>query len=132
MKIRYVQKSIPVLIAAIILVGLYFAGSYLLDKFLGDMCGNEIIQKVHSPNGNKTAYIFQRDCGASTGTSFQLSLVDSDEELPNQSGNAFVSDNPIQVKWLTNNKLRVTYKKSSETFEMDKRVDGIRIEYIEN
>ena len=117
---------------ALVLAGLYFAGGYLLDKYFGDLCGNEIIQKVHSPNGDKTAYIFQRDCGASTGTSFQLSLIDSDDELPNQSGNAFVSDNPIQVKWLTNNKLRVTYKKSSETFEMDKRVDGIRIEYIEN
>ncbi|CEG26278.1 hypothetical protein [Bacillus sp. B-jedd] len=126
------KKLQPYLVTAIVLIGLYFAGSYLLDKFFGDLCGNDIIQKVPSPNGNKIAFIFQRDCGASTGSSYQLSLLDSDEELPNESGNAFVSDHQFQVTWLTIDKLRVNYKKSSEIFEMDKRVGRTSIEYIGN
>lgn len=132
MKNRWIKKLKPLLFTAITVIGLYFAGSYLLDRYFGDMCGNEIMQKLPSPNGDKIAYIFQRDCGASTGESFQLSLVDSDEELPNKSGNTFVSDNQFEVKWITANKMEVEYKKASKTFEMDKRVDGTRIEYIGN
>jgi len=132
MKNQWFKILKPLLITAIVLIGLYFAGGYILDKLFGDICGNEIVQKLPSPNGDKVAYIFQRDCGATTGTSYQLSLLDSDEELPNKSGNTFVSDDQFQIKWITNDQLRVNYKKSSETYEMDKNVDWTKIEYIGN
>ena len=130
MKNKLLNKLKPLLITAIVIIVLYFAGSYLLDKLFGDMCGNEIVQKLPSPNGDKVAYIFQRDCGATTGTSYQLSLLDSDEEFPNKGGNTFVSDNQFQINWVTNDKLRVNYMKSSETYEMVKSVDWTKIEYI--
>ncbi|WP_251028600.1 hypothetical protein [Bacillus sp. ISL-18] len=120
------------MITAIILNGLYFAGSYLLDKLFGDMCANEIVQKLQSPNGDKVAYISQRDCGTTIGALYQLSLLDSDEKLPNKSGNSFVSDDQFQIKWIKNDKLRVNHKKSPETYEMDKNVDWTKIEYIGN
>jgi hypothetical protein len=94
------------------------------------MCGNEIVQKLASPNGDKVAYIFQRDCGATTGASYQLSLIDVDEKLPNRSGNTFVSDKEFQIKWINNKKLRVNYKKSSKTYEMDKSVNWTKIKYV--
>ncbi|MEH7109710.1 MULTISPECIES: DUF5412 family protein [Bacillaceae] len=129
---KWFKKLKPLLITVIVIIGLFFTGSYILDKLFGDMCGNEIVQKLQSPNGDKVAYIFQRDCGATTGISYQLSLLDSDEEFPNKSGNTFVSDDQFEIKWITNDKLRVNYKKSSETYEMDKSVDWTKIEYIGN
>ncbi|OCA92599.1 hypothetical protein [Pseudobacillus wudalianchiensis] len=132
MKNKWFKKLKPLLITAVVLIGLYFAGNYVLNTLFGDMCGNKIVQKLPSPNGDKVAYIFQRDCGATTGTSYQLSILNSDEELPNKSGNAFVSDNQFQIKWITNDKLRVNYNKSSETYEMDKSVGWTKIEYIGN
>ena len=132
MKNKWLNKLKPLLITAIVLIGLYFAGSYLLDKLFGDMCGNDIVQKSPSPDGDKVAYIFQRDCGATTGTSYQLSLLETDDELANIGGNTFVSDNQFQIKWITNDKLRVNYEKSSKTYEMDKSVDWTKIEYIGN
>ncbi|KRF58841.1 hypothetical protein ASG99_27280 [Bacillus sp. Soil768D1] len=130
MKNKWLYKLKPLLITTIVLIGIYFGGSYILDKLFGDMCGNEIVQKLASPSGDKVAYIFQRDCGATIEASYQLSLIDSEEELPNKSGNTFVSDNEFQVKWINNKKLRVNYKNSSETYEMDKRVDWTKIEYV--
>ncbi|WML26587.1 hypothetical protein [Neobacillus sp. OS1-33] len=132
MKNKWLNKLKPLLITAIVLIGLYFAGSYLLDKLFGDMCGNDIVQKSPSPDGDKVAYIFQRDCGATTGTSYQLSLLETDDEFPNKGGNTFVSDNQFRIKWITNDKLRVNYEKSSKTYEMDKSVDWTKIEYIGN
>lgn len=132
MKYKWFKKLTPLWLTAIVLICLYFAGGYILDKLFGDICGNEIVQKLPSPNGDKVAYIFQRDCGATTGTSYQLSLLDSDEELPNESGNTFVSNKQFQIKWMTNGKLRVNYKKSSETHEMNKIVNWTKIEYIGN
>lgn len=131
MKNKWIKKVAKViLITVAILIGLYLAGSYALNKLFDDMCGNEISQKITSPNGDKVAYIFQRDCGATTGTSYQLSLIDSDDKLPNESGNTFVSDSDFRVKWINNKKLRVSYNKSSETFEMDRNVNWTEIEYI--
>ncbi len=129
---KWYKKFKPLLITVLVLIGLYFGGSYILDKLFGDMCGNEIVQKLPSPNGDKVAYIFQRGCGATTGSSYQLSLFDSDEEFPNKSGNTFVSDDQFQIKWITNDELQVNYKKSSETYEMDKNVNWTKIEYIGN
>ncbi|MFS0671376.1 DUF5412 family protein [Peribacillus frigoritolerans] len=129
MKSKWLYKLKPLLITTIVLIGIYLVGSYI-RKLFGNMCGNEIVQKSASPSGDKVAYIFQRDCGATTEASYQLSLIDADEELPNKSGNTFVSDNDFQIKWINNKKLRVNYKNSSETYEMDKRVDWTKIEYV--
>ncbi len=121
---------IVILMTAIVLTAFYFAGTYTLVKLFGDICGNEIVHKKTSPKGDKVAYIFQRDCGATTGISYQLSLIDVDEKLHNKSGNAFVSDDEFQVKWVNNKILRVYYNESVETYEMDKRVGWTKIEYI--
>ncbi|MBD3107210.1 hypothetical protein IEO70_02435 [Bacillus sp. AGMB 02131] len=66
------------------------------------MCKNRVIETWQSPKENKTAYIFVRDCGATTGYSYHLSLLDSDEELPNAGGNTFVSNRQFEIEWVTN------------------------------
>jgi len=120
----------PILITVIILTAYFVVGYYLLDKLLGGMCGNQIIHKVNSPNGKKTAYILLRDCGATTGYSYNLTLFNSDENLPNKSGNTFVSDKSFNVKWINDKKLQVDYQNSSKTYEMDKSVNWTKIEYV--
>lgn len=94
------------------------------------MCGNDIVQKVTSPNGERVAYIFTRDCGATTSPSPQLSILKKGENLPNKSGNTFRSDKEFSIRWLSNMKLQVIYEKNSETFVMDESVNEIEIDYI--
>ena len=61
---------------------------------------------------------------------YDLSILNSDEELPNKSGNTFVSDQPFTIQWTDNKTLTVNYKEFAHTFEMDKRVNGTKIKYV--
>ncbi|MFB6468682.1 hypothetical protein ACE38V_18115 [Cytobacillus sp. Hz8] len=118
------------LIVAVIVIAIFMGGRYVLDLLFGGMCGNEIIQEVPSPRGEKMAYLFSRDCGATTSISYQLSILDKGEEFPNKSGNTFVSDGEFTIKWVNEKNLSVKYGRSSETYEMDTRVNGIKVEYV--
>ncbi|OAH53155.1 hypothetical protein AWH48_12425 [Domibacillus aminovorans] len=126
------KKLKPFFIAIVVIIVLFMAGRYILDLLFGDMCGNERVQEVSSPNGEKVAHIFNRDCGATTGVSWQLSIIDKGDELPNKSGNTFVSDQEFKINWISDKKLLVNYKKSSKTYEMDKSVNWTKIEYVVN
>jgi len=124
------NKLKPILITIIVIIAVYFAGKYTLNALFGDMCGNDIKQKIPSPNGENVAYIFDRNCGATTGLSPQLSILNKDEKFKNESGNTFRSDKEFSIKWLNDKNLNVIYNKSSETYKMDKKVNGIKIHYI--
>lgn len=118
------------LIATVIIIAIFMGSRYVLDLLFDGMCGNEIIQEVPSPNGEKVAYLFNRDCGATTSVSFQLSIMDKGDELPNKSGNIFVSDGEFTIDWVNGKNLSVRYRKSSVTYEMDTSVNGIKVEYV--
>ncbi|MFF5395871.1 hypothetical protein ACFY5J_00560 [Peribacillus butanolivorans] len=119
-----------ILMTLIIILFVFIAGKYLLDFLFEDMCGNDIKQKTPSPSGEKVAYIFERSCGATTGFSPQLSILNKDDDFQNESGNTFRSDKDFSIEWLNERNLKVIYDKSSETSEMDKKVNGIKIKYV--
>lgn len=105
------NKVKPILITIITILAVFMVGKYLLNALTGDMCVNDIVQKVPSPNGEKVAYIFTRDCGATTSLSPQLSILNKDENFPNKSGNTFRSYKEFSIRWLSNMKLQVIYEK---------------------
>jgi hypothetical protein len=125
------NKLKPFLITIIVIAVVFTAGKFALDAFIGDLCGNDINQKIPSPNGENVAYIFERSCGATTGFSPQLSVLDNDEEFQNESGNTFRSNKEFSVEWLNENNLKVIYDISSEINKMDKKVNGIMVQYVE-
>jgi hypothetical protein len=118
------------LITIITIIILFMAGRYLLNFLFEDLCGNDIKQRIPSPNGENIAYIFDRSCGATTGFSPQLSILYKGDELENESGNSFRSEKDFSIEWLDEKNLKVIYDISSETYEMKKKVNGITIEYI--
>ena len=119
-----------ILMTLIIILFLFMAGKHLLDFLFEDMCGNDIKQKTPSPSGENVAYIFERSCGATTGYSPQLSILNKDDHFQNESGNTFRSDKDFSIEWLNEKNLKVIYDKSSETSEMDKKVNEIKIDYV--
>jgi hypothetical protein len=87
------------------LICLYCIGLALaisVHNLLDDMCGNTVIREVLSPDHRIKAVVFQRDCGATTGFSTQVSLLSAQATLPNYSGNIFLTDDAsdISVRWL--------------------------------
>ena len=98
---------------------------------LGDMCGNEIVKEVYSPGKKVKAIVFKRDCGATTGTSNHLSILNADMALENQEGNTFVVDEGeiINIYWENERQLIVYYDSLARTFEMKGSLEDISVEY---
>lgn len=85
-----------------------------MDSLFGDLCGNEVFQEVLSPDGTYKAVVFQRDCGATTGFSTQVSILKASSQLANRAGNVFAIDGhpdwtQIRVRWDGNRAMNLDY-----------------------
>ncbi|HEU4384684.1 MAG TPA: hypothetical protein VFR85_14450 [Anaeromyxobacteraceae bacterium] len=81
-----------------------------------DLCRNEFVADVPFPSGRNHAVVFQRDCGATTSYSVQVSVLSSGKKLANEGGNALIADAghrdvPLQVRatWDSDRVLRLSY-----------------------
>ena len=106
-----------------------------------DSCANTLISRADSPDGQHTAVLFQRDCGATTGFSTQVSVLNRGIELTG-SGNSFRADDDhgaaavcawggpwAEVRWLAPDHLRVRYAAKSRLFKQEEEVSGVSISY---
>ncbi len=78
-------------------------------------CENHILSQYLSPDKSLKAIVFQRDCGATTGFSTQISIIGANEELKNNAGNIFVmmsrynQKGPINLNWENNKQLNIQH-----------------------
>jgi hypothetical protein len=88
-----------------------------------DICKNEIYKEYISPDKALKAIVFQRDCGATTGFSTQISILKSNEDLDNnEGGNIFIiKGEPNKVaptlNWINNNTLYIDYSLNGNEFK---------------
>ncbi|RUT28025.1 hypothetical protein EJP77_18590 [Paenibacillus zeisoli] len=102
---------------------------YELEKGLASgMCGNQVISREAQPDGNKEFVVFKRDCGATTGYSYQLSLIQKGEPIDNSAGNVYVSDQEIKAVWMDSETIHVIGVLSTN-FKMVTEYKGIKVEY---
>jgi hypothetical protein len=110
-----------------------------------DPCGNQVLAETPSPGGRFKAVVFQRDCGATTGFSTQVSLIPSGDKVVSWSGNVFVADAnhgeapsgpsggpAVQVEWFGPTDLRITHDKRARVFLATTSVNGVHVEYKVN
>ncbi|WP_344705557.1 hypothetical protein [Sphingomonas swuensis] len=120
--------------------GILAAGVLVLSG-CSDGCSNSIINRADAPDGLHSAVLFQRDCGATTGFSTQVSVVEHGDQ-PTGGGNTFRADDDhgaavagkwggpwAEVKWLAPDHLLISYAAKSRLFEQDDEVSGVRISY---
>ena len=106
-----------------------------------DTCQNTVASRSLSPDGALAAVLFQRDCGATTGFSTQISILGPDDK-PTGSGNAFVADDNdgaarvgswdgswAETKWLAPDHLLIRYAAQSRIFMHSDGVSGVKITY---
>jgi hypothetical protein len=106
------------------------------------LCKNEIVAEIPSPKGDKRAVVFQRDCGATTGFSTQVSILSRGIRLRDEGGNAFVADDDhgavpltsgnvmaIDVRWASNDELMIDYPARARVFRHNTKVDAVTIRY---
>ncbi len=123
---------VPALLLCAALVGL---------SGCSDGCANDEIASVLSPDGRHRAVLFQRDCGATTGFSTQISVLERGAPLTG-GGNAFIADDDYgaaatgewggpwaEVRWQSTDRLTVRYARGSRIFEQRGAVGGVAIDY---
>lgn len=106
-----------------------------------DVCQNTVVSRSLSPNGALAAVLFQRDCGATTSFSTQISILRPDDN-PTGGGNAFVADDDhgaarvgswegswAETKWLAPDHLLIRYAAKSRLFKRSDNVSGVKITY---
>src|SRR5258706_8051868 len=109
----------------------------------GDMCGNKIVNEINSPDKKCKVVIFTRDCGATTGFSTQVSVIESDDKLEkNDNGNILIMSDKtgdgltfenggakVKARWDGNNDLRIYFDQRTETSKQRNRIEDIKISY---
>ena len=101
-----------VITLGVLIVGVPLVIGGLLIYATRDMCGNEMYAEELSPDKKYKAVIFQRDCGATTGFSTQISIIGANDELENESGTIFIIDGhpdsvSPEIRWLSNAELSI-------------------------
>ena len=129
------KKLLKVLAAIfIVFLGLVGIGIYVLGNLFSGMCGNEIFSEVQSPDGKFRAVVFQRDCGATTGFSTQISILLAKDKLENEGGNIFIvdghpNDRKIGITWEGPKKLKSNNGSGLPSHKKESRYQGVSIEY---
>jgi hypothetical protein len=120
-----------------------FAAGLLGLNGCSDGCADRVVGRVDAPDGMHSAVLIQRDCGATTGFSTQISVLAAGEE-PSGGGNAFRADSGhgaaktgewggpwAEMRWLDNRTLLIRYASRSRLFEQRQQVSSVRITYHE-
>lgn len=105
------------------------------------LCQNEIVSRVDAPGGDRTAVLFQRACGATTGFTTQISIL-GPGEVPTGKGNVFIADDDhgaaaigdwggpwANMEWLGPDRLRIRHAPGSRVFLQRETMAGVRVIY---
>ncbi|MES2612161.1 MAG: hypothetical protein V4679_18055 [Pseudomonadota bacterium] len=129
-------------IAALALLLVAAAGICALSLLFPDLCGNRVLAETVSPDQRHKAVVFQRDCGAATGFSTQVSLMAAKDALPDESGNVFTADSNhgavptsaaggpvVQVRWASGRDVVITHHAGARVFTHKHSVSGVAVAY---
>jgi hypothetical protein len=84
--------------------------------------------------------VFERDCGATTDSSTQASVLEAQVAMPNEAGNVFVAkcgaapSGPgggpeLRVRWLDARRVVFSHHEGAVVFSALKECDGVEIAY---
>jgi hypothetical protein len=99
----------------------------LVDAFLAQsLCSNTICREVLSPDRQLKAVIFERECGATTAISTQISILKAAAK-PKKTGNVFIiastyglaTDPVVKVNWRNNRTLEIEYSLYSKVYKSE-------------
>ena len=127
-----------------IVFALIFSVIYLFANGfgIGMEAENTFVFESLSPDGNLKAVVFERNAGATTDFSTQLSILRSNEAYSGDAGNALIADSDhgkspiaswggpeIRVKWQATNKLLIEHHIRARIFRAEPKIENVQIEY---
>jgi hypothetical protein len=106
----------------------FFLINTLFTNMTSDMCRNEIISRIEQPSKAYDLIHFRRNCGATTGYSYHLSIIKHGKVLPNKPGNIYISNNDFTANWNNNISIMISTSGKDE-FKKEKDYSGIQMIY---
>jgi hypothetical protein len=103
--------------------------------FVSAMCDITTVDHVAcSSSQQQKAVIFERNCGATTGFSTHVSVVNADQAVPNRQGNLFdIEGHPewtdVTVRWINDHHLVITYPADRTLYKAKARWWWIKVDY---
>jgi hypothetical protein len=97
-------------------------------------CRNEPHGRSVSPNGKMAAIVYSRNCGATTGDNYQISIVPADE-APTGTGNALILDSGpsysphFKPMWHGDGALTIPVPAGARVFSKNRRVNGVQVTF---
>ena len=115
----------------------------LMCTCMNSSCGNQIVTEQLSSDKKHKFVVFVRDCGATTGSYTQVSILRSNEKLrDDESGNILVLDYfgdhvneyggaDAKVEWVANRKIIIRFDWKAQAVKRETKFKGIEIIYEE-
>lgn len=127
---KYFVTFLVLVSIALVIKPMYYL---LFFIFAPGMCGNHVIESHVSPSHKWQLVLFQRDCGAISGFSSQISLLNVDENISSDfgKGNIYIANGypkGFSIKWKSNKSVSIITP-FKENFKMKKSLKGITFSY---
>jgi hypothetical protein len=95
------------------------------------------LSELTSPRGSTRAVVFERSCGATTGFSRHVSVLNAGDALPEAAGNIFDADSDhgaakdvtVTVRWAASDQLVVRYPGRARVFRKETQANGVAVTY---
>lgn len=130
------------IITAAVTLGLGASIWKACDALGKGLCGNTLLNEARSPDGRYRLVTFERNCGATTDFSTQLSLLEAGEALANEAGNVFIADTDrgiapsgpgggpeVRVTWTSARTALIERHWKSRMFKAEARVGEVQFSF---
>ena len=96
-----------------------------------DLCGNNLIREVTSPDRRYIASIFERNCGATTPYIRVVSLRLTDEKFAPEKNDDWVftirGQSGVKVLWVSDGELKITYSGTGDQPTQRRKWKDVRV-----
>jgi hypothetical protein len=107
-----------------------FSAAVLLSP-LGctDDCVDRVINEAIAPDGLHKAVVFERDCGATTAPSTQVSILPANVKAPSGIGNALVTQRnlAVSISWASPTSVTLGVEIGTQVVSKHRSVGGIAV-----
>jgi hypothetical protein len=96
------------------------------------MCANVEQERLAAPDSLMDLVVFERDCGATTNWSTQVSIVKRGQALRDEPGNLFISEDRAVVRaaWQSASVAEVRYQRATRVVREVRSFEGVTVTFF--
>jgi hypothetical protein len=138
------NKNVFLALAGIVIIAAIYGANRSLSLWSSAQCENRVVDSVESPSASKKIVVFVTDCGVTAEYGVHVSILNSEENIDNQSMGNILSINSnhgyawpsslgwpmVKSVWKIANSATIYYAMNSEVFSQHADLNGVSIEFV--